>query len=87
MIILFDCNCYDKLVELSDESLDYIINRTTKIIMPQAVRKQLDMMIRSEDEIKLEKLSNINRLITRIDVEGKLEKIDGMFGFAHYMTM
>lgn len=84
MIILFDCNCYDKLIELSDDSFDHIINRTTKVLMPQAVRKQLDMMLGCKDQIKIEKLSKINCLIARIDVKGRLEKVDGMFGFVSY---
>lgn len=77
MILLFDCNCYDKLIELSDKSLEDIITKVDKLVMPQAVREQLDMM--ADDEDKMEKLSKINQLISRFDIEGRLEKVEGLF--------
>ncbi len=82
MIVLFDANTYDKLVDLPDEILRAILDKLSKIILPQAVRKQLDMMIHISD--KLEKLSKINLLISDFDIAGKIDYIDGMFGFASY---
>lgn len=78
MIVLFDCNCYDKLIALSDESLQKIFNKITKVILPQIVRKQLDQMIEYED--KIEKLSHINQIIARLHIANKLEKTEGLFG-------
>jgi hypothetical protein len=82
VIVLFDANAYDKLIDLPDEILRAILDKLRKIILPQAVRKQLDMMINSSD--KLEKLSKINLLISDLDAAGKIDYIHGMFGFASY---
>ncbi|MDX2083053.1 MAG: hypothetical protein SFV53_03590 [Rickettsiales bacterium] len=78
MIVLFDANAYDKLIDLPDEILRAILNKLRKIILPQAVRKQLNMMMNSSD--KLEKLSKINLLISDLDAAGKIDYILGMFG-------
>lgn len=77
MIVLFDCNCYDKLITLSDESLQQILNKITKVILPQIVREQLDQMIESEN--KIERLSHINQIIARLHIANKLEKTEGLF--------
>ncbi len=71
MIILFDCNSYDKLIVLDWKDLQKISARITKVVIPQAVRIQLDMMIGRQD--KLEKLSKINQLIAYLDILGKVE--------------
>lgn len=73
MIVLFDCNSYDKLINLSRNDLQKIRDRVEKIIMPQVVREQLNMMIERPD--KIEKLSKINQIIAEFDIAGKLAYI------------
>lgn len=73
MIVLFDCNSYDKLINLSRNDLQKIRDRVEKIIMPQVVREQLNMMIERPD--KIEKLSKINQIIAEFDIAGKLSYI------------
>ncbi|MFT5703984.1 MAG: hypothetical protein ACJAZX_000524 [Rickettsiales bacterium] len=77
MIVLFDCNIYDKLIELPEDSLQNILGKITKIIMPQSVRRQLDMMIDCDNKMK--KLSKINHIIFSFDIEKKLEKVEVIF--------
>ena len=73
MIVLFDCNSYDKLINLSRNDLQKIRDRVEKIIMPQVVREQLNMIIERPD--KIEKLSKINQIIAEFDIAGKLAYI------------
>ncbi len=73
MIVLFDCNSYDKLIKLSRNDLQKIKDRVEKIIMPQVVREQLNMMIERPD--KIEKLSKINQIIAEFDIAGKIAHI------------
>ncbi len=82
MIVLFDSNSYDKLIELPTEGLEQVLGKVSKVILPQAVRKQLDIMVGREDKIK--KLSKINQIIFKFDEENKIENVSGMFGFVSY---
>lgn len=82
MIVLFDCNSYDELAELMDKdpkTLKEILDKIEKFILPQAVRKQIDMMIERED--KMAKLPKINQIIANLDIAGKVVHVDGIFGF------
>jgi adenylate cyclase class IV len=72
MIVLFDANTYDKLLDLSHEKLQIVLDKVTTVVMPQLVEKQLNRMI--EDENKIEKLSKINKIIADLDVAEKLNK-------------
>ena len=80
MIVLFDTNIYDKLIELYPKNLQKILNKIEKVIIPQAVKNQLDMMIGNKDE----KLLKINQIICELKKDGKIEEIAGMFCLADY---
>lgn len=82
MIVLFDSNSYDKLIELSQEDLQQIYTKIEKVIIPQAVRRQLDMMVNIED--KMEKLYRINQIIFHLDNQNKLIKVEDNFELELY---
>lgn len=81
MIVLFDSNSYDNLIELSETDLKKVYDRVEKVIMPQAVRKQIDMMIYINE--KIAKLHKINEIIFNFYNQKKLIEVKGMFGFAN----
>ncbi len=74
-IVCFDSNCYDELIKLDKETLNNVFVKINQVILPQAVKLQLNNI---SDKDKLEKINNLLNYLNSIN---KVNEISGIFGF------